>query len=285
MKTPEIRKGKSLFADHVTNTGSFAVAYFYFDDYPYLHNHDYWEFSLVTKGSYKQLLNNEAKPFQKYNAYLLRPSIDYHQLNKTTSETCHIVLRILDESLHKVCDFLSPTFYDELLQNPPPMLTLEISEMQKIIECISRIKTAPMAEQKTVFNYLLMYVVGIIFNQKHPFKVDAPTWFTNLLIQINSPNNINWTIDDVLQNSPYSHNHLLRYFNEYENTSIVGYLTRTKMLHAKDLLLYTSSSVLNIAYKLGFSDSSHFDRAFKKFYGITPSQYRASKHNNSQPKT
>ena len=49
MKTPEIRKGKSLFTDHVTNTGTFAVAYFYFDDYPYLHNHDYWEFSLVTK--------------------------------------------------------------------------------------------------------------------------------------------------------------------------------------------------------------------------------------------
>lgn len=277
MKECNASKSKSLFYSHTYDSGAPVVAYLHFGDYPYLHNHDYWEFVLVTEGSYEHYLNNTPYVLQKHSACLLRPSIDFHKLKNLTDSTCHIVLRILDEPLRKLCDFLSPSLYDELLAKKSINITFESAQTKKMLDGISKIKIAPPPEQMYIFNYLLMFVIEIIFSNNYLINENKPAWFTNLLIQISSPKNIDWTVDDVLQNTHYSHTSLLRYFKEYENTSIVGYLTRIKMLHAHDFLIYTEMSVLDIAYKLGFSDSSHFNRVFKKFYGVSPTRYKALK--------
>ena len=46
------------------------------------------------------------------------------------------------------------------------------------------------------------------------------------------------------------------------------------MEEAKRLLRYTDKSLSAISSYLGFSSQSHFTRAFKKFAGITPGEYR-----------
>jgi transcriptional regulator GlxA family with amidase domain len=45
------------------------------------------------------------------------------------------------------------------------------------------------------------------------------------------------------------------------------------MSYAKNLLVSTDSSILDIAISVGFS-LSHFDHVFKNFYHITPSEAR-----------
>ncbi|NGM63939.1 AraC family transcriptional regulator [Sphingobacterium sp. SGR-19] len=43
---------------------------------------------------------------------------------------------------------------------------------------------------------------------------------------------------------------------------------------AKRLLLYTTNSISEVAYKLGFSDKSNFSKYFKRYTGITPTDFR-----------
>ncbi|MBN2713837.1 MAG: helix-turn-helix transcriptional regulator [Planctomycetes bacterium] len=51
-------------------------------------------------------------------------------------------------------------------------------------------------------------------------------------------------------------------------------LTRIRLTHAARTLTITDLPTGEIAYDTGFSDQSHFTRAFAKFYGITPLAYR-----------
>ena len=52
---------------------------------------------------------------------------------------------------------------------------------------------------------------------------------------------------------------------------------QSKMLDvAKEYLLHPEKSITQVAYKLGFQYPQHFVRFFKRYEGITPSQYRVS---------
>jgi AraC family transcriptional regulator, transcriptional activator of pobA len=47
-----------------------------------------------------------------------------------------------------------------------------------------------------------------------------------------------------------------------------------KLIEAKRQLVYTRSSVAEIAYGLGFGDSSHFTSFFSRHVGVTPVGFR-----------
>jgi 2-isopropylmalate synthase len=47
-----------------------------------------------------------------------------------------------------------------------------------------------------------------------------------------------------------------------------------RMKRARTLLKETSQSVENVAASVGYENVEHFNRLFKKSYGITPVQYR-----------
>ena len=48
------------------------------------------------------------------------------------------------------------------------------------------------------------------------------------------------------------------------------------MLEARRLLFHTGHSLKEIAFDLGFSDASYFNRFFKREAGVTPAEYRAT---------
>jgi len=64
-------------------------------------------------------------------------------------------------------------------------------------------------------------------------------------------------------------NRLRRY-----NTTYQTLLDRERHEQAVHYLRHTDKSVKEIAYVLGFQESSNFSRVFKKWTGLTPLDYR-----------
>ncbi|MDQ8202597.1 AraC family transcriptional regulator [Pelagicoccus sp. SDUM812003] len=64
---------------------------------------------------------------------------------------------------------------------------------------------------------------------------------------------------------------LKRGFKERFGTTVFGYLRQVRMERARDILQAGSSSVIEVANAVGYSNPSHFARAFKEAYGINPS--------------
>lgn len=54
----------------------------------------------------------------------------------------------------------------------------------------------------------------------------------------------------------------------------VDYLTKVKLRRAGILLKHTMLPINEIAARLDYKDTGYFSRLFKKFYGMTPSEYR-----------
>lgn len=59
-----------------------------------------------------------------------------------------------------------------------------------------------------------------------------------------------------------------------DNKSFIDIRDGLRQSLAKQALLETNWAVEDIAYMLGYSDSANFNRAFKRWLGVTPKQYR-----------
>ncbi|ADB38221.1 helix-turn-helix transcriptional regulator [Spirosoma linguale] len=66
-----------------------------------------------------------------------------------------------------------------------------------------------------------------------------------------------------------------RYFLRYFGTSLGEYRRRVKIERAIGLLTTTNRPLAEIAYRCGFSDQSHFIRAFKEQTGLLPKGIRS----------
>ena len=82
------------------------------------------------------------------------------------------------------------------------------------------------------------------------------------------------SIADIAEVAGFSESHFMRYFKETMGTSFVDYLREYRLTMAARLLLLSDASILSISEEVGFDNLSYFNRAFKKEYGVTPSQYR-----------
>ena len=70
--------------------------------------------------------------------------------------------------------------------------------------------------------------------------------------------------------------HLSEVVKAQSGRSAIKHLHERLVLEAKRLLFYTPQSLKELAFDLGFSDASYFNRFFKRETGQTPAEYRAS---------
>jgi AraC-like DNA-binding protein len=82
-------------------------------------------------------------------------------------------------------------------------------------------------------------------------------------------------IGDVARRVATSPRQLQRVFADVGGLGFRSYLRRIRMSHAADLLANTDFPVKEIARLVGYVDPSEFSKAFKRTYGVNPSQVRA----------
>lgn len=68
--------------------------------------------------------------------------------------------------------------------------------------------------------------------------------------------------------------HLQHTFKEQTGISIIDYINKTRIENSKKLLSQTDLHISVIAEKVGIADYNYFSRVFRKYEGISPTQYR-----------
>lgn len=82
------------------------------------------------------------------------------------------------------------------------------------------------------------------------------------------------SLDDVSRQVDISPYYFSKLFKQEAGENFIEYLTRVRMHHAKEALHDKSNSVKEVCVMSGYSDPNYFSRIFKKYEGITPSEYR-----------
>ena len=82
------------------------------------------------------------------------------------------------------------------------------------------------------------------------------------------------TMEQLCTCAGVSTQHLCRLFQSTLHTRPMEYIAKRRIQTAKELLSNTSTSVEKIAEETGFCTSSYFCKLFKRYEGMTPSQFR-----------
>ena len=85
------------------------------------------------------------------------------------------------------------------------------------------------------------------------------------------------TLEDMAKQFHLSEPYISKYIKEKSGKTFVELVQNVKMKKARTLLKNGNMTVENIAYAVGYQNVEHFNRLFKKKYGMTPVQYRNSK--------
>lgn len=81
------------------------------------------------------------------------------------------------------------------------------------------------------------------------------------------------TLEQLAEMAGLSRNYYVSLFKKQYGESVVHYITRLRMEHARRLMANPELRLRDIAHRVGYNDEFYFSRKFKQETGITPSAY------------
>ena len=85
------------------------------------------------------------------------------------------------------------------------------------------------------------------------------------------------TVRTVAEALGISEGYLSHVFKKETNYTLLNYLTRYRVQKAMDLLNDYKKKVYEVAELVGYRDTTYFSSTFKKFVGLSPSEYQLSR--------
>lgn len=246
--------------------------------YTSLHDHDYYEFFIITSGRTNHILNGVCQELGEKALGMIRPQ-DRHQFTPLPGSRCiHINLPVTREKLEQLCAAIG-TSLPELLRLPRRQLLLEDQDFAQFKQSARQINLlrengAPEGCTTMIICQMLVNALVLLGTQRTGISSGAPEWLNQVLRKIHSPEYIACQASDVYRLAGYSPPVVIRDFRKYTGETVIAYLTRVKMESAKRLLTSTDLTVLEIAGRLGYNSVSHFNRLFHAATEVSPQQYR-----------
>lgn len=239
------------------------------------HWHDFFEIELVIgKGS--TVIDGVTYTFEKGAIFFLSPAaIHSIEFENSGFECYNFNFDITFFDSENLISLLAESDYSFM-----PLYEKDIEYYTRILsDCQSEFeKTNPLSllySQKV----LEFFVVDVI---KNGFTVQSGYSAYNnsnssiqkavLYIKKNFKKNI--SAADVAEAVWLSEKYFSRLFHQKMGCTLSNYITNMRLKNACYLLTHVGDNIESIAHDSGFNDSKYFMKTFKKYYGITPSEYR-----------
>lgn len=257
---------------------------------PTLHNHDFYELLYVLEGEFVQQINS-AKLLMHTGDFCLIPPPVYHSLDvRNYSVVLNILIpkKIFHDILFnnlKEDNILSSFFlgntYSQNINDYIIFHTNGDIQIQDIIlsMCLESINKDKYYNHMLNTNLLMLF--GLLLRgyektcdlPKIKHKKDSQNFAILKYMEENYRTVTLTQLAGIFSYSPQSMSHRLK---QLTGMSFTEYLVSKKMQAAVDLLTNTSLKIKSIGTELGYQNQEHFIRTFRKYYGTTPSSYRAA---------
>jgi AraC-like DNA-binding protein len=103
---------------------------------------------------------------------------------------------------------------------------------------------------------------------------DTPTWLQAAVTAMREESNLRTGLPRLRELTHVSGPYLSVVVRRYFGRTPSALVTEFRILHAATLLQATDDSVRTIATRCGFSNQSHFSKAFRALHHLTPREYR-----------
>lgn len=156
----------------------------------------------------------------------------------------------------------------------PSQLAFQISDLH--IMNLEKCNNADAASEQ--FMQSLVAFTGEVRKVKEHMEQDS--CFEGIIRYVREHTDMPLTVAHIAAEFGYNSNYLSGAFKKELGFPLSAYILRCKLEEARELLQFTSRSILEISEHLCFSSQNYFQTVFRRQYGVTPLQYRKRERKN-----
>ncbi|WP_193607845.1 helix-turn-helix domain-containing protein [Nocardioides lijunqiniae] len=241
-----------------------------------VHWHDYYELGLVISGEADHVVNGEALSLRAGDAFLLSPA-DFHAIRSRGEAplTCYNTV-VSAELMERQLSGLGAPAVDGL-----PWLVPDLEGAAPDFERLQQELAEPRLGSARVAEAVVACLVVELARRvgvAHPGRgapSPADAGLRAAVLHVDRHFREPLTLAAVATIAHLSPNYFSERFRQYAGTSFQSYLQERRLRFARSLLVATALSVTEVCHAAGFNSLSHFGRAYRRRYGVAPSERHA----------
>lgn len=262
------------------------------------HQHSFFEMVYVYEGTGQFYVKEsdckvEEVTYHTHSLFLIPPETTHRFMIDTHSE--YVFIRFV---LHYVEDYIGK-YMAEIFRDPSRSAEISLNESDKkmtslLFDFIKREEDSRQMEtnylQQQWLNSILVLVARNIVHETKDNRLSAkyltinetnPAVYMLQYIQqhIHQPELLR--AENLSKTFHLSPDYIGIYFKRNYQETLQQYIGRNRLKMVENLLLNSSMTVKEIAYKMGYTDSCYLVKSFQKVYGMSPLKYR-QEHSHSQ---
>jgi AraC family L-rhamnose operon regulatory protein RhaS len=254
-----------------------------------IHKHNFYELIFIANGKGQHLVNDLCYNYKKGDVFLLTPN-DAHEF-KIEKKTTFIYLKFTEQVFFEKLNTNKKKYWEDALKN----VLLKFENVESSI--IKSIK-----DSQHLFS--LLQIILYEFSNKAPFNnevvlelfgaimaiitrnLNTHQTTTKYLgkdnerinsiltfIRIYAVDNEKMDIKKMAEQFFISPNYISIFVKKHSGLSIQQHIIQAKIKIAEKLLKQNRYTINEIADRLGFIDASHFNKIFKKYKLVSPSDF------------
>ncbi|TZF83563.1 helix-turn-helix transcriptional regulator [Pedobacter sp. BS3] len=250
------------------------------------HKNTFFEMVFVLDGKGTQIINNHKLPYCSDKLFLIFPQ-DTHTFEVSTPSKFFFIrfnetyLKTQSKEWVQKLEFI---FHNS--NHSPSCILKTITDkplVRSLVEALIREHVNNQPQQQEVIKQLINTIITIAARN----IVLAPSATLNNLKSENAFLLLNYIHQNIYEPKNLKAETISKHFNvsptyisEYFKTqigqSLQEYITSYKLKLIETRLQFTDMQINEIVHELGFSDASHLNRLFKKYKGVSPSEFKKS---------
>lgn len=220
----------------------------------------YYDFTFVLRGEMTYAINGKTYVLKENDAILIKPG--------ETRE------RFKTQTYAKYVSYNFTVYDDSIIPKKTYLKDVISHDIRQIISIFSasHISNIYSSKEKVInlLNYILLEINDILnfdSNNKHIITI-----IKYINEHISEPISLNTVSRYVNLSKEYTS----YVFKNETGKTVTEYINERKMFIAKEMILSTDYSLVNVSERLGFDNYSYFSKMFKKQFGITPKNIKKS---------
>ncbi|MBE5732384.1 MAG: helix-turn-helix domain-containing protein [Clostridiales bacterium] len=246
------------------------------------HAHDdYFEINVFTEGEAITRLNNQEFSVKRGDVIIMAP-LTFHEIN-SVGISAHYNIAIRAEYFTAILS--SKPFLQNELKDGFMVFSLSSPTLAFILSKIPLVDNEQTSSSITLCEAIIYAVLSDAIQHvsgENGNKNKITYYVKDAISKIDNGKYVDKTVSQIIITYPVSPPSFIFYFKKITNKTPKDYLTEKKLTHAKNLLLTTSMSILEISLAVGFESMSHFIKVFKSKYDFTPLALRKNAEKNGK---